>query len=378
MKKLMVILVVFAVALFSCERIDTEVIEEAVETEKPHESYSRLVVRSGYGFSSIYGIYVQQGVATLLKLNIEGQTEKLKTVIWKIDGSNYEGLQVSHKFNSIGESKINIKVTFDDGSEAEQDFVVTSVLDISSADPVQVFSTKADEDYYDVLFLFSKERLRYAKGTTYYYDGLIVDWKKKVVPENNSYVINSEGKPELVDGVGKYVGVKLKLKNRGLYNITLVHSGDNWIDISGSKYVRSDNPGLAWFWFENGEILSQGNTNVNDAPGLNGDNCFRFSVSDNEKASLFFKLDNEYTSSAFVLKQDEGGSYSDTILMEKATNHEKWGKIEIDLEGQLEKVLSFRYGENIEKPNDLSPNMKESYYYDEFYKSLRLILFVID
>lgn len=373
MKRIIKIFILAIFILTGCSLVDIDIPNNVPVSEKN----SKLILKSGSGFNSVYGnIYVPN--KTVVSLIIEGKGAEIKSVLWSIEGSNYEGLQITHKFNFLGETKVKVEVLFVDGKKESRDFTIVSVLDISTADPIQIFTEKNSSGDWEVLFLFSKERLRYATSTSYMYDGLVVDWKKKSIPENNSYVINSDGKPEMTNDVGKYVGIKINLSYRGLYNITLVHSGDNWIDLSGSKYTRSDNPGLAWFWFENGMIIPQGNAVANNLPGVSGDTYFRFTVNeDSKKMNLFFKLEKTFTSAAFVLKQNDNGSYASPIIMSPVPNYEQWGQIELSTENQLQKILGFRYGPNKDKPTEFSINMDKSYFYDIYHKNIRFIIYKI-
>ncbi len=237
----------------SCELIDIDIPDNAIISEKN----SKLLLSTNLGFNSIYGdIYVENGKVTSLK--IEGKGKEIKSLTWKIDNSNYEGLKVNHSFKSLGEEKVKVEAVFTDGKKEKRDFTVVSVKDISRVDPLQVFTEKNTIGGWDVLFLFSKERLKYATSSTYYYDGVIADWKKQLVPNKNSYVLDKFGEPQQTDDTGMYVGVKIHFSKNGLSNIALIHSGDNWTDLSGSRFVRTENKGLAWFLFQDGVVTPQG------------------------------------------------------------------------------------------------------------------------
>jgi len=51
-----------------------------------------------------------------------------------------------------------------------------------------------------------------------------------------------------------------------------------------------------------------------------------------------------------------------------------WGSLEISLAEITGSVSSFRYGPNINSPEDYAENMKLSYFYDEYFNSIRVFL----
>lgn len=369
-------LVLFFFAL-GCEKVDfdpSEFDEEITELE------SNLVLKSATGYSSVTGeIYVQQGVGVGLK--VEGKSSPVVSVSWTIEGSNYEGMQIAHKFSSLGEINLEVIASFENGTTETRSFTVHSVLDISEVDPVKFYTYDNGDGTWNILVLISKERIRHSTSNVYYFDGLVVDWEKKVIPEgDHNYIIDKNGNPQITSDVGKYIGIKFSLSARGLYNLALIHSGNNWADLSGSTYIRSENPGLVYFWFEDGEIIPQGDVVEGYLPGATGDNFFRFTqVGDNVtgKVILFFKLENDFTNASFVVRQLDGGAYSDPISMWPVTDFPKWGQIELPVTELLDKVSGFRYGPNHAYTTNYSPNMLKSFFYDDFFKSIRLTVYKI-
>lgn len=378
MKKIVLMFGLFGLLVSGCKLIDLDIPEKVVPKEPEKESV--LILKSGYGFNSAYGnIYVPKGIGVILKLEGKTAENEIKTASWTIEGVSYEGSQIIHKFNSLGEVRLKVKVEFKNNSKEEREFTVVSVLDIGTVDPVQVFVEKNPSKGWDVLFLFSKERLRFATSKDYYFNGLVTNWQKKGVPEDNAYIINAAGKPEATKDVGKYVGVKINIQDRGLYNIALINSGENWTDFSGSRFIRTDNPGLVWFWFEEGTVVPQGNVLIGDLPGVNGDNYFRFTIHEDSKTvTLFFKLDKDFTTSAFVLRQEtDKGKWLDPINMTSVTNQTSWGKIEVPMENNYGKIMGLRYGPDISKPAEFSSNMEKSNFYDDFFKNIRIVIYKI-
>lgn len=125
-------------------------------------------------------------------------------------------------------------------------------------EPVVAFAGSAPDGAYTVLILFAKERLRDVTDTVIYFNGNVSNWEKKIIPASDKNYVIDNGQPKKVAKDGLYIGAKFVLKDKGLYNIALVHSGNNWTDLSGSRFIRHDNPGLVWFDFNNGEIASSG------------------------------------------------------------------------------------------------------------------------
>lgn len=367
------VLTLASIIVASCSKVDFD-----LNTEGAKDQNTSLVLSTRAGYSSASGtVYVPQGVGTFFSL--ESSTKKIKHAFWEIERSKYEGIQIAHKFVSLGEVKLIIRVKFEDETEENKEFKVISVLDISSVDPVQIFSEKKSDGTWDMLFLFSKERLRFASSNKYYYNGLVSEWKIKPLPDNNAYIIDKDGKPKKTSDVGKYVGLTINMKLKGLYNIALIHSETNWTDLSGSKYLRSDNPGLAWFWLEDGEVIPQGGVEIVNLPGESGDEYFRFSYSgtSNNEVILFFQLEKALQSEAFVVQELSGGGYSGPISLEAVSGHPNWGQIKLAASELEWRVSGFRYGPDKRKLEVYSPNMKKSFFYSDYYKNLRIVVYKI-
>jgi len=131
-------------------------------------------------------------------------------------------------------------------------------------EPIKAFATIASsngsDSTYTVLILFAKERLKGVTDTVTYFNGNVSNWEKKIIPaRDKNYVIDVYGKPQKVIKDGLYVGAEFILKDTGVYNIALINSGNNWTDLTGSAFIRKDNPGLAWFNFDRGKITPSGN-----------------------------------------------------------------------------------------------------------------------
>jgi len=362
--------------LTGCEFVD---FDPEIPDEEFVEVESKVILKSANGFNSTLGvIYVQQNVGIGLK--VEGKTSVVESASWKIENSNYEGVQVTHKFASLGEVQVTINAQFADGSSETRTFTIVSVFDISEADPVRAFSYNNNDGTWTVLFLFSKERIRYATDSVFYYNGTVSDWKQQIIPtSDHNYIIDQNGNPQITQDVGKFIGVKVKLVARGSYNIALIHSGDNWTDFSGSAFVQ-DNPGLVLFWFDGGEIIPKGNAYANNFPGATGDNYFRFTQIGDKvsgKAILFFRLESDYTANAFVVREKNDGGYTNPIAMWPVNDFSDWGQIELPISELADKVCGFRYGPNKNNPEIYSGNMKKSFFYDTFFKNLRLSIYKV-
>lgn len=380
MKKLKMYFVLLMVALFSaCNYVD---FEAPVTPEGVVEGESQMVLKSATGFSSIVGtVYVQKDVVNGLKVENKAGLQ-VTSAKWTIESSTYEGGQVFHKFNALGEISITIDVTYADATKETRTFKVQSVVDMSTADPVRCFTTANTDGTWNVLFLFSKERVKYATSTEFAYNGTVTNWLQAAVPTaDKNYIVGTDGKPQATTDVGKYIGVKIILKDKGIYNICLIHSGKNWADFSGSKFIRSDNPGLCWFSFDGGVVVPNGTISTGSVlPGFAGDGYFRFSLPETPRGGielpcqLYFKLDGNYTAAAFVVRELEGGGYSTPITMNAVPSYADWGTIEIPVAELIGNVNGFRYGPDKTKPTVYATAMPLSFFYSTYFNKLQFSL----
>lgn len=376
MKKLRFFFIVVFVAIMaaSCE---FEEFEPPITDEEQVASESKLVLKSASGFNSEVGaIYVQQGIGTGMK--VESKTTSAVTEAeWTIESTTYKAVQVTHKFTTLGAVSVKVVAKFADNSTETRTFTVQSVADISKSDPIRYFVTAKTDGSWDVLFLFAKERLRYATDNVLYFTGSVTGWQKTVILDaEKNYVIGTDGKPATTTDVGKYVGVKLNLKIKEEYSIALVHSGNIWADYSGSSFVKTAEPGLAIFWFDAGTITPRGDSYIADnLPGASGDGYFRFNQTGDAttgKVTLYFRLDGNFTTAAFVVRELDGGTYGSPITMYSVPNFPEWGQIELPVTEMLGKVSGFRYGPNSAAPTTYSGNMSKSFFYDSYFKNVRI------
>ncbi len=374
MKRVIFLLFMFSLVMVACEKIEFQLPDE-VDDNIWVEENAPITLTTSFGFKSGVGqVYVQKDIATGLKVS-SNTGHNVVSATWSIQGFTYEGVQIWHKFTALGEINISVTAVLSNGSTENMTFLVISVLDISEGDPVQFFVTP-NGNQWNVLFLLSKERVRHATDTNFYYNGSISDWEQVAIPPaDKRYIIGTNGIPQRTNDVGKFIGVNLTMgsNHNGEYTMALIHSGNNWADFSGSAFIRQSNPGLLYFSFTNGVIVPQGDAYYANFPGATGDNYFRFEQS-GDNLVMFFKLDNNYTSSAFVVRQLEGGAYSAPIAMWPVNDHPQWGQIQIPIEDVQGKILGLRYGPNSSQPNVYSEGMTNSFFYDNFFQQLRLSL----
>lgn len=371
---MMFLFFVLSLAFVACDKIEFELPTEIeIDEEVQVEDNSPITLTTSTGFKSAIGqVYVQKDLSTGLKVT-SNTSYSVTSATWTIEGFTYEGAQIWHKFTDLGEITISVTAVLSNGTTESKTFTIVSVMDISEGDPVKVFVTPSGDNW-NVLFLLRKERVRHATDTNFYYNGSITNWEQVAIsPADKRYIINSSGLPQRVNDVGKYIGVNLTMSStdNGEYNMALIHSGDNWADFSGSAFIRQDNPGLLHFLFENGVITAQGEAHYSSMPGATGDNYFRFEQSESNLI-MYFKLDNNYTSSAFVVRQLDGGAYSSPIEMWSVSGHSQWGQIQIPIEDVQGKVLGLRYGPNSSQSSSYAKGMRSSFFYDNFFKQLRL------
>lgn len=376
---LSIVTVVICIFLFSaCEYVD---FNPPVQTTTEENSNIRMKVSNGYN-SDLGTIYVQKDISTGLKVESKLSSNPIDSASWTIGSIRYTGVEILHKFTSLGEVSLTVLVKFKDKTTETRSFKVQSILEISSADPVRFFTTNNGNGSWQVLVLISKERLKYATDTNFYYNGLVSNWEKKSIPyANKSYVIGTDGKPVAVKSPGKYIGIDIKLSVTGLYNLALIYDQTIWADLSGSTFIRKENPGLAWFYFDAGVITPKGEASTSASlPGSVGDTYFRAEqVGDTitGKGVFYFKLDANYTSTAFVVRELSGGTYSAPIALTAVTSYPEWGKIEIPIKEVMGHVSGFRYGPNISAPSVYSKNMEYSFSYDSYFKSIRYLMLKI-
>lgn len=360
----------------ACEKVDFNPGTEIT----PGVNGSNIMFKTSAGYNSVIGtIYVQQGIGTGLKVISLDATKQIKSVAWKVDGQDYNGLEIFHKFSVLGSTSLTAVVTYQNGTTETKSCTLVVVADISAFDPVRYFVTANTNGTWNVLLLFSKERIKSATDSILYYNGSVCGWEKKLISDSEKhYVIGTDGKPVKVNDVGKYVGVNLTLSGSGVYSIALVHSVSVWADLSGSAFIKQDNVGLAWFSFDKGVIVPNGDiTPISNLPGLIGDDYFRYEqVGDvTGKTIVYFKLDAAWTNTAFFVRELDGGTYSSPILLSAVTSFPQWGKYEINTSDLVGKVSGFRYGPNINNPTTYSANMNKCFFWDYYFKNIRVSLF---
>jgi len=361
--------------LSSCQKIDFPEMENIDNLE------SNLIIKTTNGYSSAVGvIYVQKGVATGFKVEPRpGATSAIVEATWTIEGVSYSGLQTWHKFTGLGQVSVSVSVKFQNGTTENRVVTVTSLTDISQGDPVKVFVTNNNNGTWNLLFLLSKERISHATDTNFYYVGNINGWQQTLIPyQHKRYNISPAGQPVTTTDVGKYIGVSLtKSSSLTVHSFALVHSGGSWANFSGSAFVKQDNPDLILFTFHSGDVIPQGDSYTGNMPGVTGDAYFRFTQTGDTltgKVNLYFKLASNFTSSAFAVRQLPGGTYTSPIQLYSVPGHNEWGQIELPIGEMYGKVSSFRYGPNSSQPTVYSTNMNKSFFYDPFFKDLRVLI----
>jgi len=382
MKKLKAVFltaIALATLLLGCEKVEFILNANPEEYLLEDDPTSNVIIRTNTGHSSAVGvIYVQKGLLTGLTVrNRRAAGSPVTEATWSIEGKTYTSIQAWHKFTNLGQVNVSVLLKFQNGSSETRRFRVISVVNISQGDPVKSFVTNNNNATWNVLLLFSKERLKHATDTNFFFTGNVNSWQQTIIsPAHKRYVINATGQPELTNGAGQYVGVNLTMTSSlGVHNIALIHSAGLWADFSGSVFIKDANPGLAWFSFHNGVLTPQGDNYAKNLPGEIGDAYFRFTQVGNNitgRIILFFKLESNFTSSAFVVRQLGSGAYTNPIRMQPVSGFSEWGQIELPATEMHNRVVAFRYGPNISQPEIYSGIMIRSFFYDPFYKDLRV------
>jgi len=381
--RIFVVLSICIFALTSCEKVDFLLDGDFQGSETPYldDLSSKVIIKSSKGYSSAVGlIYVQKDLPTGFKVEARSSAvSPITSATWSIEGNDYQGTQIWHKFSGLGEIPVTVVVTFENKTTETRKITVVSVMDLSTVDPIRYFVTKNSNNTYNVLLLFSRERLRHASDTNFFYIGNVSDWKRIAIqPAQKRYVITPAGQPQVTNDVGKYIGVNLTITSSlSSHNIAIIHSDSLWADFSGSAFIKESNPGLAWFTLYDGVLTPQGDSYDKHLPGETGDAYFRFTqIGDTVtgKVKLYFKLADNFTNAAFVVRQLEGGTYSSPIQMWSVTDYPQWGQIELPITEMYGKICAFRYGPNSGQATVYSTNMPKSFFYDPYYKNLRVII----
>lgn len=330
-----------------------------------------LVLKSASGFSSAVGdVYLQRDLNTWFSISSRSDNP-IETVIWKIEGSTLAGKEIIYRTNSLGQIPFEAEVEFVDGTSQKKAFAVFSVIDLSEADPVRAFVLSSDGTKGEILFLFSKERIASATKADFYYNGSVSNWTKKLIPETDHNYIISGGVPTKTTDVGKYIGVRLSLEI-GEHSLALVHSDNEWANLSGSRFIKKEeNAGMVLFFFNGDKIIPLGDNQIL-YPGNAGDSYFRFSNNENGTMSFFFKFDEAVTSNSFISKRDISGNYFPSIQVSSVSNFPEWGTCSFLISEISEDILYFRYGANKNSPQNYADNMRDSDFYNEVFNALRI------
>ena len=361
-------LIILLVALFLSACVWTEPYEPGPSSGA--EGWD-LVLKSASGFNSDAGtVYIQKGLSTWLSIVSRSENE-ISEIAWKIDGENYSGSELIFKTDKLGQIPFEVSVFFKDGTSQKREFVVISVIELSEADPVRAFISEVKNSKAEVLFLFSKERIAHAKNLDFYYNGSVSNWTKRLIPATDFHYIIRNGLAEKVNEDGKYIGVRLSGLEIGEYSIALVHSDNEWADLSGSLFIRPENRDLAHFYFDGTKIIPQG-SEANIYPGKVGDAYFRFTNNGNGTASFFFKFDKELTNNSFIKLAYGTGAYSDVISLTGVSDFPSWAVYNLNFSGINDQILSFRFGDDKNSQNNFCENMESSNFYNEVFNALRI------
>ncbi len=253
--------------LGACQYID---VPEPDFNQPVDELQPVVTLKSGVGYSSSLGqIFAPLGFHSLFFLESELIDLDKEKIVWKVEGSEYVGKAIVHKFASLGESEILITI-----GKQKFTYEIMVVSDLSEGDPVVMFPGKSAHGEVEVLVLFKRERLRYAEEP-FYLVGDHTDWKKVKVTLSDYDI--EQGDPVRGTSSSQYLGTTITVADEMNYSFALVHSGDQWADFSGSAYVR-ENPGLLFLAVSKGKVKPLGTAQLSLLPGDTGDSYIRFDI----------------------------------------------------------------------------------------------------
>ncbi|MFA6417100.1 MAG: hypothetical protein WCW61_02805 [Patescibacteria group bacterium] len=397
MKKLRMFVLMLAVALTACNYVDFDP-EGQIETGA-QESQLKLkgaLISGG-------NIYVQQDVSAGVTLESTNAANPLNSATWTIEGNSYTGLNITHKFSTMGDVAVVVTATFQSGATESRNFTVKVVRDMSPYDPVKVYITGSytvssgtwtGYTRYNTIILLSKER--FANKTVYGYSGNFNDdnlslWltAAKVPILDANYIIQNGLPASAGSDVGKYIAIKRDLLARN-YSLAVGEfeksdgSGNfAWADWSGSTFVTaSKNVGIIEFKVNpNSTITPLGDGYVAPValvPGMGGDSgegVFRYTLA-NGKFTAYFKLNNTFSAlTPFVqIKDQETGVWGTPIALTAVTDFPNYGKAEFNEAQVLNSLSSLRFGNVIANKTPDFSQMAKSAYYNEPFKELRFTI----
>ncbi len=381
-------------ALFSA----CEFVEFDENGQQVTEGQSNLMLKSGSLAGGV--IHVQKDVNTSITIMSINANNPVTEVAWTIEGQNYTGLSITHKFASLGNVTVAVSAKFQNNTTENKDFTLKVVKDMSPYDPIKIFvgtptriatGKWAGYDRWPVTILLSKERL--ANKTAYGYSGSFNDdtpavWFAgvKVPTGDTNFIIENNLPVSVTNDVGKYIAVKRELIARD-YDMAVgeFEKSDGtgifmWGDWSGSAYVKAvENVGIIKFSMKsNGSIvpLGDGYIPVTDlAPGTAGDGgegIFRTELS-NGKFIAYFKLSSDFVNlTPFVqIKNQETGVWGTPVALLSVPNFPKYGKIELLEEQALNKIVSLRFGNTISTKIVDYAQMAKSLHFNSTFNEVR-------
>jgi hypothetical protein len=397
MKKLKFFVVLLVALLAACNYVDFDP-EGQIETGAKE---SQLKLKGA--LISNGNQYVQQDVSTGVSLISTNAANPLVSATWTIEGNNYTGLNITHKFSSLGDVSVVVTATFQNGSTESRSFTVKVVKDMSPYDPVKIYITGSytvttgtwtGYTRYNVVILVSKERL--ANKTSYGYSGNFNDdapsvWLAgvKVPALDANYIIQNNLPASAGSDIGKYVAIKRDLLARdyslapGEFEKTDGTGNFLWADWSGSAFVTATKSvGIIEFRVNpNSTITPLGDgyvPPVASVPGMGGDSgegVFRYQLA-NGQFTVYFKLNNTFASlTPFVqIKDQETGVWGTPIALTAVENFPNYGKATFNEAQVLNTLSSLRFGNTISTKTPDFAQMAKSAYYNEPFKELRFTI----
>jgi hypothetical protein len=397
MKKLYYLLILMAISFASCDYVEFDP-NGQIETGA-QESQLRLkgaLISGG-------NLYVQQDVSTSVSLISVNVNNPINSATWTIEGTEYTGTNITHKFATKGDVSVVVTATFQSGSTESRNFTVKVVKDMSPYDPIKVYITGSytvssgtwtGYTRYNVIILVSKERL--ANKTAYGYSGNFNDdapsvWLAgvKVPLLDANYIIQNNLPASAGSDIGKYFAIKRDLLARdyalapGEFEKADGTGNFLWADWSGSTYVTaSKSVGIIEFRINpNSTITPLGDgyvAPVASVPGTGGDSgegIFRHQLTGG-KFIVYFKLNNTFTSlTPFVqIKDQESGVWGTPIALSAVTDFPNYGKAEFNEAQVLNTLSSLRFGNVIANKTPDYAQMSKSAYYDTTFKEIRFTI----
>ena len=250
MKKIFIFFLTAIFSFSSCGKFKPDGLSGPDPGENPIKKGNLIVYSEDGWHSGLASFFVEKGRNN--KLRVKSNSDSIKSATWKIAETNLNGLEVSFTPNVVREIQAEVLVIYENDVREKMNFKIVSVNSLEEVDPVKTFILSKSGSNYELLFLFRKDRLKSLDNLKFI--GTITNWREEVIPASdyNYNIVNNRA--EKVPN-GEYVGLKFSFKLNYFGKVAIIHSGNLWADLSGSKFVKKEEPTVVSFKLESYAIV---------------------------------------------------------------------------------------------------------------------------